>query len=330
VVITPLVALWIAIAVAVLVLLAEILHHRRIRRIAHLAFGPDGRPAAWTSIASPLRVFAAAAATWGLLVLASADPAVREETPTREASRHLLIALDVSPSMQLVDAGPDAEKESRAIRAGRIVQGVLDRLDASTTRVSLVAFYTDALPVLTETFDKEVVRNALDGLPMSTAFESGATKITEGVTKSLETARSWMPGTATLLVVSDGDELTSTAVPALPASIADVLVVGVGDPQQTMSVGGHASRQDTVSLKQLAARLGGVYHQGNTRHPPSRLLEDLTMIEPRLSDADGLRELAIYSSVAGVAALALLGPLLSIAGRPRSWSRGWRGTEELS
>ena len=329
-VITPLVALWIAIAVAVLVLLAEILHHRRIRRIAHLAFGPDGRPAAWTSIASPLRVFAAAAATWGLLVLASADPAVREETPTREASRHLLIALDVSPSMQLVDAGPDAEKESRAIRAGRIVQGVLDRLDASTTRVSLVAFYTDALPVLTETFDKEVVRNALDGLPMSTAFESGATKITEGVTKSLETARSWMPGTATLLVVSDGDELTSTAVPALPASIADVLVVGVGDPQQTMSVGGHASRQDTVSLKQLAARLGGVYHQGNTRHPPSRLLEDLTMIEPRLSDADGLRELAIYSSVAGVAALALLGPLLSIAGRPRSWSRGWRGTEELS
>jgi Ca-activated chloride channel homolog len=330
VVITPLVALWIAIAVAVLVLLAEILHHRRIRRIAHLAFGPDGRPAAWTSIASPLRVFAAAAATWGLLVLASADPAVREETPTREASRHLLIALDVSPSMQLVDAGPDAEKESRAIRAGRIVQGVLDRLDASTTRVSLVAFYTDALPVLTETFDKEVVRNALDGLPMSTAFESGATKITEGVTKSLETARSWMPGTATLLVVSDGDELTSTAVPALPASIADVLVVGVGDPQQTMSVGGHASRQDTVSLKQLAARLGGVYHQGNTRHPPSRLLEDLTMIEPRLSDGDGLRELAIYSSVAGVAALALLGPLLSIAGRPRSWSRGWRGTEELS
>ena len=329
-VITPLVALWIAIAVAVLVLLAEILHQRRIRRIAPLAFGPDGRPAAWTSIASPLRVFAAAAATWGLLVLASADPAVREETPTREASRHLLIALDVSPSMQLVDAGPDAEKESRAIRAGRIVQGVLDRLDASTTRVSLVAFYTDALPVLTETFDKEVVRNALDGLPMSTAFESGATKITEGVTKSLETARSWMPGTATLLVVSDGDELTSTAVPALPASIADVLVVGVGDPQQTMSVGGHASRQDTVSLKQLAARLGGVYHQGNTRHPPSRLLEDLTMIEPRLSDADGLRELAIYSSVAGVAALALLGPLLSIAGRPRSWSRGWRGTEELS
>ncbi|MAD20359.1 MAG: hypothetical protein CMJ52_09365 [Planctomycetaceae bacterium] len=329
-VITPLVALWIAILVGAVVVAAESLHHRRIRRVAYLAFGPRGRPAAWTSIASPLRVIAAAAATWGLLVLASADPTVREETPAREASRHLLIALDVSPSMQLVDAGSEAEKESRAIRAGRIVQGVLDRLDASTTRVSLVAFYTDALPVLTETFDKEVVRNALDGLPMSTAFESGATRITEGVVKALETARPWMPGTATLLVVSDGDELTSTSVPRLPASIADVLVIGVGDPQQTMSVGGHASRQDTVSLKQLSARLGGVYHQGNTQHPPSGLLEDLSMIEPRLSDEDGLRELAIVCAVAGVATLALIGPLLSIAGRPRSWSRGWLGTEGLS
>ena len=62
-VITPLVALWIAIAVGALVLLAELVHRRRIRRVAHLAFGPEGRPAAWTSIASPLRVFAATAAT---------------------------------------------------------------------------------------------------------------------------------------------------------------------------------------------------------------------------------------------------------------------------
>lgn len=329
-VITPALALWIALLVGAVVVVAEVVHHRRIGRIAHLAFGPKGRASAWTALASPARVAAATAATWGLLVLLSADPRVKEEAPAREASRHLLIALDVSPSMQLVDAGPDAEKESRAIRAGRIVQGVLDRLDAATTRVSLVAFYTDALPVLTETFDKELVGNALDGLPMSTAFESGPTKLTEGVVKALETARPWMPGTGTLLVVSDGDELSSSTVPRLPASIADVLVIGVGDPQQTMSVGGHASRQDTVSLKQLAIRLGGVFHQGNTRHPPSRLLEDLSMIEPRITEGDGLRRLAIACSVGGVAVLALIGPLLSLAGRPRSWSRGWGDLEGVS
>ena len=48
-VITPLVAFWIAIVVGATVVFAEILHHRRIRRVAHLAFGPQGRPSAWTS-----------------------------------------------------------------------------------------------------------------------------------------------------------------------------------------------------------------------------------------------------------------------------------------
>ena len=124
--------------------------------------------------------------------------------------------------------------------------------------------------------------------------------------------------------------MSAAAVPRLPAAIADVLVIGVGDPQQTMSVGGHASRQDTVSLKQLAVRLGGVFHQGNTRHPPSAMLDELSMIEPRITEGDGLRRLAIACSVGGVTTLALIGPLLSIAGRPRSWSRGWRGMEGLS
>jgi Ca-activated chloride channel family protein len=329
-VITPMMAFLIAVVVAVVVAAVESIHHRRIRRIAFLAFGPTGRPARWTTIASPLRVFGAAAATWGLLVLASLDPQIRNETPEREASKHLLIALDVSPSMQLMDAGPDVEKISRAAWAGKLVQGVLDRLDASTTRISLVAFYTDALPVLTETFDKEVVRNALDGLPMSTAFESGATKISEGVTKALEVAKPWMPGTATLLVVSDGDELGASSPPRLPASIADTIVIGVGDPQRTLQVGGHASRQDTVSLKQLAARLGGTFHEGNRKHLGSELLNDLTMIEPRLGDAAGLRELAIFFAVTGAGILALIGPALAAAGRPRSWSRGWKREDDAA
>ena len=73
-VITPLVALWIAIAVGVLVLLAESCTTAGSGGSRTSPSAPTGRPAAWTAIASPLRVFAAAAATWGLLVLASADP----------------------------------------------------------------------------------------------------------------------------------------------------------------------------------------------------------------------------------------------------------------
>lgn len=320
-VITPLTAFVIAAIVSCVVFVAEVIHARRTRRIAYLAFGPSGRPALWTSIAPPLRIVGFGCVTWSLLVLLTLAPEVYGEPPKREASKHLLIALDVSPSMQLQDAGPGYEKQSRAKWAGQIVEGVLDRLDPATTRVSLIAFYTDARPILTETFDKEVVSNVLDGLPVYAAFESGPTKMTLGVNKALEVAKTWMPDSATLLVVSDGDALGSAMPNRIPASIADTIVLGVGDPHRTSEVGGHASRQDVTSLKTLAARLGGQFHQGNEKHIPSAMLEELTMIEPSIGGDTRLRDLALVLGTFGAAALALIGPALSLAGRPRSWSR---------
>ena len=114
-VISPLMVLLIAIAAAVLVAVAEWMHARRIQRVASLAFGPGNQPAAWTRIAMPARVVAAGCATWGLIMLLILDPQVQQNETVREASKHLLIALDASPSMYLKDAGPDAEKVSRAV-----------------------------------------------------------------------------------------------------------------------------------------------------------------------------------------------------------------------
>ena len=222
--------------------------------------------------------------------------------------------------MLLEDSGPGKEKVRRTVWAGKVVQGVLDRLDMGTTRISLVAFYTKALPVLTETFDKAVVSNALDGLQMYPAFEPGATKMQEGVNAALEVAKGWMPDSATLLVVSDGDTITAPPPSRLPASISDTIVIGVGDPYKGSSVGGHSSKQDMVSLKQLAARLGGVYHQGNEKHLPSEVLDGLTMIEPRIGEQTGLRELALIMAVGGGSVLALIAPTLALAGRP--WRHG--------
>ena len=88
-----------------------------------------------------------------------------------------------------------------------------------------------------------------------------------------------------------------------------------------MPVGGHDSRQDTASLEQLALRLGGTFHQGNQKHLPSKLLDELSMVVPRIGDKAGLRELALILSVLGASAIALIGPALSSFGRPRSWTR---------
>ena len=310
----------IAFAVLVIVGIAEWLHARRVARVARLAFGPSGRASNWTIVVAPSRTIAAALATWGLMFLVTYDPIEIDRKPAKIASNHLLVLLDVSPSMQLKDSGAEAQGISRAKRAGEVVQAVLDRLDMENTRISIVAFYTDALAIVQDTFDKEVIRNALDGLPMYTAFESGPTDLKKGLVKAFEIARLWPADSATLLIVTDGD--VATGIPSvIPSSIADTIVVGLGDPVKSSDVNGHASRQDTMGLRQLATRLGGFYHDGNRKHLPSEVVNSLTMIAPRVGGNWSVRDLALLAVGIGCSTLAFIGPLLTLFGRPRSFAR---------
>ena len=96
---SPTTALVIAVAAGLLVAITEWLHQRRTSRVARLAFGRRGSPAAWTAIALPLRSVAMAAMVWGMLMLATLDPKVDDDVTPLAASKHLLIAFDVSPSM---------------------------------------------------------------------------------------------------------------------------------------------------------------------------------------------------------------------------------------
>ena len=307
-------------AVLVIVGIAEWLHARRVARVARLAFGPSGRASRWTIVVAPSRTIAAALATWGLMFLVTYDPIEIDRKPAKIASNHLLVLLDVSPSMQLKDSGAEAQGISRAKRAGEVVQAVLDRLDMENTRISIVAFYTDALAIVQDTFDKEVIRNALDGLPMYTAFESGPTDLKKGLVKAFEIARLWPADSATLLIVTDGD--VATGIPSvIPSSIADTIVVGLGDPVKSSDVNGHASRQDTMGLRQLATRLGGFYHDGNRKHLPSDVVNSLTMIAPRVGGNWSVRDLALLAVGIGCSTLAFIGPLLTFFGRPRSFAR---------
>jgi Ca-activated chloride channel family protein len=100
-------------------------------------------------------------------------------------------------------------------------------------------------------------------------------------------------------------------MPKLPASIADVLVVGVGDPRTGSFIDGRMSRQDAGTLRQIAARLGGTYHDANVKHLPSALLASLTVI-PRTSAFERLtrREYALMACAAGGLTLAFLPVLL--------------------
>src|SRR4051812_15737211 len=119
--------------------LGEWWHARRGRRTARLAFGPVG-PRSWTRMAPLLRVAAVVMLTWGWVQLWILKPKSRELAAPEATSRHLVLALDVSPSMQLEDAG-EAHNLRRAQRASEVVSSILERADLSRLRMSVVAFY---------------------------------------------------------------------------------------------------------------------------------------------------------------------------------------------
>ncbi len=295
---------------AALAVIAEGLHVRRSRRVERLAFGlsSKGAPPNWVRGVAVVRVLALGGLVWSLLVLYGFRPPPKLDDPERDPAQHLLVVWDASPSMFLRDAGPEGN-QSRAERAADLVEGILARLDTRRTRVSVVAFYTGAKPVVLETFDMAVVTNVLRGLPLGHAFDTGQTKLQEGVEASLAFAKNWPRASAALLVVSDGDSLPGTPPAALPDSVADCLVLGVGNPLRGAPIAGRTSRQDRRSLEHLAVRLGGVYHDGNTQHLPSQVLKGLSMGVPELAEGPDLRDKALVVAAFSALILALL-PLL--------------------
>lgn len=312
-------------ATAVVWTIAESLHRARVARVAALAFGAARRPAGWVAVAPLLRVLGAAAAVFGMTALALLAPAAhggRAVDAKRE--RNLLVVLDVSPSMELADAGPKGASRRRQ-RAADLVRDVLTRVPAGLYRVSVVAVASAALPVVERSRDPEVLANILDDLPLFYAFPAGKTDLFAGLREAARMARDWPPGSTTVLVVTDGDTVPPTGLPRMPPSVSGLLLVGVGDPQAGRFIDGHMSRQDVGTLRQVALRSGGLYHDGNTRNVPTASLVALGMTpQRRLLDRLGLREAAIALALGGTAVIALLPAALGAGGT--AWRPGVRTT----
>ncbi len=285
-------------------LLAEWLHVRRVRHLSYLAFGPTGKARSWTRLAPWIRCLALTTLVWGWVTLVGLKPKVFTPREREDHEFHrLVIALDVSPSMQLKDAGLKSDK-TRAQRAGALLESALSRVALDQIRMSLIAVYNGAKRVVVDTRDADVIRNILNDLPMDQAFESGQTQLFAGIQEAADLAREWDKDSATLAIVSDGDTVPKTGMPTLPPSIGQVLVVGVGNVRTGTYIDGRLSRQDQSTLRQIARRLGGVYHDGNFAHLPTETLKSLSESLPLKEEMEyGQREWALAALALGTLAL---------------------------
>ncbi|MEZ6035853.1 MAG: hypothetical protein R3F29_00130 [Planctomycetota bacterium] len=305
------VTLIVTIAAALIALIGEALHGMRVAKVRHLVFGHGGAPAPWARAVPALRWASLTGMAWALVTLMQVEPKVHAGEQMRDEDwRHLILVYDVSPSMYLKDAGA-AGDQTRHERARDLIESLFDRVQIGKFKVSVIATYNGALPVVIDTKDVELVRHMLTDVNLGYAFKVGKTKLFDGIEQACELAKPWRIGSTLLVVVSDGDSVPSTGMPELPPSISGSLVVGVGDSLSGKFIDGGNSRQDESTLRQIAIRMGGEFHNGNRRQVPSDILSAASQDARKpLIEQLSLREYALLVLAVASSLLGLLPVLL--------------------
>jgi Ca-activated chloride channel family protein len=304
-----------ALAVAGLAAIGEWLHARRTRRVAALAFGPRGRARRWTAVVPMLRVISLSAIAWSLVTLVSFNNVSRERNRKRPVTRHLMVLLDVSPSMLLKDAGNPVE--TRKQRASAVLKSVLDRIPGDHVRFSAAGFYTETRLMVSECQDRELILYLAGGTPFHVTFRPGKTDLLKSLNEAGELMKGWERKSTTLLVISDGDSVPPVGLNPMPSSVSNVIFAGVGDPGRGTFIDGHLSRQDSATLSQLARRLHGTYYDSNVRQIPSEALAKLNSEDTGATKwQTDRRTLALILLTAAAALLCLLPLVLEYLGSP--------------
>ncbi len=316
-----------ALTVLLLTALAEWLHARRIRAVGRLAFGPTGAARGWTRLVPLLRPLCLAAFAWGLATLVIIKLAEKEggnrEQSNQNATRLVFVA-DLSPSMYLVDAGPEG-KLTRQARMREVVEGILQRVSGNL-RFGVIGFWTDSMPVVMEARDPELVRNVFNGLPLSYSMPTGQTDLGQALNAAVKLVNDFPEGSTRLIVFTDGDCVNLVPILPRPKAVKEVFVLGVGNPHKGTFIDGHQSRQEVDTLRAVASALMGTYTDVNEKHLPTTALGDLvvTLAPPRKGFT--LAELAVLAMTLGSALLALIPVALEFFGSDWRVSQAERAT----
>lgn len=288
----------------------------RVPSLAALASGD--RATAATPGPSLLRRLMAAAA-WVLLLLALAGP-VRVEPPvTREtAGRDILLALDLSGSMETTDmAGPEGAHISRLDAARAVLKDFIER--RANDRIGIIVFGSAAFTLAPFTADRTVLLALLDETTPRMAGQQ--TMIGDAIGLAAQTFEKAQVEGRLLVLLTDGNDTGSRVPPSRAAEIAANLgvrihTVSLGDPAAT----GEAAL-DVPALEDIARKTGGEHFHAADPAQLAAAYARIDAMEPTPAQAISWRPRTPLfawplAGFALLAALLLLGPdLRAVAGR---------------
>src|ERR1700712_3927605 len=203
---------------------------------------------------------------WLLLLVAAARPQwLGEPLPVAASGRDLLVAVDVSGSMDYPDMIWQSDEVSRLALVKLLLGDFLEHRQGD--RVGLILFGSQAYLQAPLTFDRKTVRVWLDEARIGIAGKN--TAIGDAIGLALKRLRLRPAQSRVLILVTDGANNGGEIDPLTAARLAanegvKIYPIGIGaDPEESASVGllgvNPSLDLDEPSLKAIADATGGRY-----------------------------------------------------------------------
>jgi Ca-activated chloride channel family protein len=225
---------------------------------------------------------------WGLLICAAARPRwVGEPMPIETTGRDLMIALDLSGSMQMEDFKVDGNAVNRLQIVKKLAKSFVEKRKGD--RLGLILFGSRAYLQVPLTLDIKTVKSVLDEADIGLAGKQ--TAIGDAIGLAMKNLRNRKGKDKVLILLTDGSNNAGELNVMQSAGLAKDLGVKI----YTIGIGAKAFRArtffgtvvknpskdlDEKTLMQVASQTGGKYFRASDSEGFEKIYDDINRLEP--------------------------------------------------
>ena len=225
---------------------------------------------------------------------------VDQVTETWSEGIDIVLAIDISPSMQFEDLSPNRLEAAKRV-ALDFVKG------RSSDRIGIVVFAGDAFSKVPLTQDYDLLRSEISSTHFNLIREDG-TAIGSAIATATNRIRSSTSKSKIIVLLSDGENTAGQIDPLTAARLADafhikIYTIAIGKSGLILSGQNFfgrpqyiESRIDTKTLKEIAEIGKGKFYQAENNQALSQIFEEINQLErSEIKETHFLKEKDYYS-----------------------------------
>lgn len=236
---------------------------------------------------------------WGLLVFSASQPQwLGEPVNVPTESRELMVAVDLSGSMEMEDMQLNGNSVNRLVMLKALLGEFIERRQGD--RLGLILFADDAYMQTPMTFDRKTVKQMLDESEIGLVGKK--TAIGDAIALAVKRFEAKDASNKVLLLLTDGQNTAGKILPleALELAVAKgvtIYTIGVGADSmiQRTPFGRRkidpSSDLDETTLTKLAQDTNGHYFRAKSSNDMSKIYQRLDQLEPIEQESQQMRPL---------------------------------------